>query len=155
MPGERRFAEWVGTPPGQYCFYWNSVAVQAQGRTTILKLNYRNTPEGLWVARNFATELLSGRDAGENRVHMSSRKRRPPRRLPRLIHCEGHWQEWDCLVTRIRDEQANGRVLSDMAIIYRSSSHAQASEHASLERFLCPPGILYLVPSGVLYTNCC
>lgn len=45
-------------------------------------------------------------------------------------HCEGHWQELNCLVTHIRGELANGRALSDMAIIYRSSSQAQAAEHA-------------------------
>jgi superfamily I DNA/RNA helicase len=77
----------------------------------------------------FATELLSGRNADEDYV---------PIVIPELIRCETGWQEWDCLVTRIRDEQANGRVLSDMAIIYRSNSQAQAAEHA-----LTQAGIVY------------
>lgn len=120
-------------------FSFASVGIQAQGRTTILKLNYRNTLEVLSVARAFATELLSGRDAGEDGVPIivpESAGRRGA--FPELIHCEGHWQEWDCLVTRIRDEQANGRVLNDMAIIYRNNAQAEAAERA-----LTQAGIAY------------
>jgi hypothetical protein len=120
-------------------FSFASVGIQAQGRTTILKLNYRNTLEVLSVARAFATELLAGRDAGEDGVPIivpESAGRRGA--FPELIHCEGHWQEWDCLVTRIRDEQANGRVLNDMAIIYRSNAQAEAAERA-----LTQAGIAY------------
>ncbi|MGB5852824.1 MAG: NERD domain-containing protein, partial [Rhodanobacter sp.] len=40
---------------------WKSLGVQAQGRTTILKLNYRNTLEILSVARAFAQDLLASR----------------------------------------------------------------------------------------------
>ena len=112
-------------------FSFASVGIQAQGRTTILKLNYRNTLEVLSVARAFATELLAGRDASEDGVPIivpESAGRRGA--FPELIHCEGHWQEWDCLITRIRDEQANGHALSDMAVIYRSTSQAQAAEQA-------------------------
>lgn len=120
-------------------FSFASVGIQAQGRTTILKLNYRNTLEVLSVARAFATELLSGRDAGEDGVPIivpESAGRRGA--FPELIHCEGHWQEWDCLVTRIRDEQANGRVLNDMAIIYRNNVQAEAAGRA-----LTQAGIAY------------
>lgn len=120
-------------------FSFASVGIQAQGRTTILKFNYRNTLEVLSVARAFATELLSGRDAGEDGVPIivpESAGRRGA--FPELIHCEGHWQEWDCLVTRIRDEQANGRVLNDIAIIYRNNSQAEAAERA-----LTQAGIAY------------
>ncbi len=120
-------------------FSFASVGIQAQGRTTILKLNYRNTLEVLSVARAFATELLAGRDAGEDGVPIivpESAGRRGA--FPELIHCEGHWQEWDCLVTRIRDEQANGRVLNDMAIIYRNNAQAEAAERA-----LTQAGIAY------------
>lgn len=120
-------------------FSFASVGIQAQGRTTILKLNYRNTLEVLSVARAFATELLAGRDASEDGVPIivpESAGRRGA--FPELIHCEGHWQEWDCLITRIRDEQANGRALSDMAVIYRSTSQAQAAEQA-----LAQAGIAY------------
>lgn len=48
-------------------------------------------------------------------------------------HQPRHRGPWDCLVTRIRDEQANGRVLSDMAIIYRNNARAEAAERAQTQ----------------------
>jgi hypothetical protein len=78
-----------------------------------------------------ATELLSSRGADEDGVPIivpESAGRRGA--FPELIRCETGWQEWDCLVTPVRDEQANGRVLNDMAIIYRSKHQAEAAERA-------------------------
>jgi superfamily I DNA/RNA helicase len=49
-------------------FSFSSVGIQAQGRTTILKLNYRNTAEVLGVAYEFAREFLSPSEAGEDGV---------------------------------------------------------------------------------------
>ncbi len=39
-------------------FSFKSVGIQAQGRTTILKLNYRNTEQVLGVAYEFAKEVM-------------------------------------------------------------------------------------------------
>lgn len=92
--------------------------------------------------RRFAERLErlhSGRDAGGDGVPIivpESAGRRGA--FPELIHCDGHWQEWDCLVTRIRDEQANGRILNDMAIIYPNNAQAEAAERA-----LTQAGIAY------------
>ncbi|MDE2248900.1 MAG: NERD domain-containing protein/DEAD/DEAH box helicase, partial [Xanthomonadaceae bacterium] len=47
---------------------WKSLGVQAQGRTTILKLNYRNTLEILSVARVFAQDLLASRSDDDDGV---------------------------------------------------------------------------------------
>lgn len=57
-------------------FSFASVGVQAQGRTTVLKLNYRNTLEVLTVARAFADDLLCGREAGDDGVPIITRKAR-------------------------------------------------------------------------------
>ena len=48
-------------------FSFARVGIQAQGRTTILRLNYRNTVEILSVAKAFAEELLNPEDAGAGR----------------------------------------------------------------------------------------
>ncbi len=115
-------------------FSFASVGIQAQGRTTILKLNYRNTVEVLSVARAFAMELLAGRDAGEDGVPLVAPESAGRRgAFPELIRCDGAWREWECLATHIRDEQGNGRALSDMAILYRSDAQARVAEQA-LER---------------------
>ncbi|MFB8830145.1 3'-5' exonuclease [Azotobacter sp. CWF10] len=110
-------------------FSFASVGIQAPGRTTVLKLNYRNTLEVLSVARAFASDLLTGREAAEDGVPVvapESAGRRGP--LPELIQCESDWQEWNCVVERLRDEQDKGRALSDMAVIYRSNAQARQAE---------------------------
>ena len=101
-------------------FTWKSLGVQAQGRTTILKLNYRNTLEILAVARSFANELLdaqAGEDDGVPLIAPESAGRRGP--LPELIRVEHARDELPLLVQRIRDEQASGRRLDDIAVLYR------------------------------------
>lgn len=110
-------------------FSFASVGIQAQGRTTILRTNYRNTLEVLAVARAFATELLAARDAAEDGVPMimpESAGRRGA--LPDLICCQSDWHEWNCLVERIRYEHGQGRAFSDMAVIYRSNAQGKRAE---------------------------
>lgn len=49
-------------------FTLSSVGIQARGRTSILKLNYRNTREILHFAFDFAKEFLQEKDADEDSV---------------------------------------------------------------------------------------
>lgn len=112
-------------------FSFASVGIQAQGRTTILRLNYRNTVEVLSVARAFALELLTARDAAEDGVPIVAPQSAGRRgAFPELLRCDSDWQEYHCLVERIRDEQGQGRALSDMAVIYRSTAQVQRIERA-------------------------
>jgi superfamily I DNA/RNA helicase len=112
-------------------FSFSSVGIKAQGRTTILRLNYRNTLEVLSVARAFAVELLTERAAGEDGVPIIAPESAGRRgAYPELIHCELEWQEWDCIVSRIQDEHGKGRALNDMAVIYRSTDQAAKAERA-------------------------
>lgn len=112
-------------------FSFASVGIQAQGRTTILRLNYRNTLEVLSVARAFATELLRERGAAEDGVPMVAPESAGRRgAFPELIRCESDWQEWDCVVERIRDEQRQGRSWNDIAVLYRTASQARKIESA-------------------------
>src|SRR5690242_6116832 len=100
---------------------WKSLGVQAQGRTTILRLNYRNTLEILAVARNFAGELLAARsddDDGVPLIAPESAGRRGA--VPELVRTETARAQMDVLIARLRDEHAHGRPYSDMAVIYRN-----------------------------------
>ncbi|UUT23674.1 DEAD/DEAH box helicase [Pseudomonas sp. T8] len=115
-------------------FSFASVGIQAQGRTTILRLNYRNTVEVLSVARAFAIELLTARDAAEDGVPIVAPQSAGRRgAFPELLRCDSDWQEYHCIVERIRDEQGKGRALDDMAVIYRSTAQAQRIERALSE----------------------
>ncbi|MGN6704630.1 MAG: 3'-5' exonuclease [Rhodanobacter sp.] len=102
---------------------WKSLGVQAQGRTTILKLNYRNTLEILSVARAFAQDLLASRsdDADGDGVPLIAPESAGRRgAVPELVRTETARAQMDVLIARLRDEHAHGRPYSDMAVIYRN-----------------------------------
>jgi hypothetical protein len=111
-------------------FSFASVGIQASGRTTILRLNYRNTLEVLSVARAFSLEILNAREAQEDNVPIVAPQSAGRRGLlPELLHCATPWQERDCIVERLRDEQRRGRALEDMAVICRYWAQAVRIEN--------------------------
>jgi superfamily I DNA/RNA helicase len=120
---------------------WKSLGVQAQGRTTILKLNYRNTLETLAVARAFASELLAAHGADDDGVPLvapESAGRRGP--LPELIRTDSAAAQLDALIARLRDEHAHGRAWDDMAVIYRNNWEGEKL-HEALERTGIPSSL--------------
>ncbi len=101
-------------------FSFKSVGIQAQGRTTILKINYRNTKEVLEFAAQFAGELLKGADAEEDGIPRlvpisAGRHGNAPVvvKLPTL-QSEGAW-----IAERLKEEHGKGTPWHDMAILYR------------------------------------
>ncbi|GGI21622.1 DEAD/DEAH box helicase [Oxalicibacterium faecigallinarum] len=101
-------------------FSFSSVGIQAKGRTTVLKLNYRNTAEILAVARAFADELLNPKDVEEDQaptVQPMSTGRRGPK--PLLIKLPSLRDEIAHLISRLQDAHKIGMPWCDMAIIYR------------------------------------
>ena len=48
--------------------HWSSVGIQAQGRTTILKINYRNTRQILQTANAIAGDLLTAEDRDDDGI---------------------------------------------------------------------------------------
>ena len=58
------------TREGGKPFSFKSVGIQAQGRTTILKINYRNTRQILQTASLVAADLLTAHDKDEDGVPM-------------------------------------------------------------------------------------
>lgn len=106
---------------------WKSLGVQAQGRTTILKLNYRNTLEILSVARRFADELLSARaDEDEDSVPLVAPESVGRRgALPELFRVNDAAGEIELIAQRIRDEHAQGRRLGDIAVLHRHTRQGE------------------------------
>ncbi|MCQ4348665.1 NERD domain-containing protein/DEAD/DEAH box helicase [Pseudomonas stutzeri] len=69
-------------------FSFSSVGIQARGRTTILRLNYRNTAEILGAAARFASEWLTEQSAEEDGI---------PRVPPQSVGRNGPPPQWrDC-----------------------------------------------------------
>lgn len=112
-------------------FSFASVGIKASGRTTVLRINYRNTLEVLSVAHAFSKELLNARDAEDDQVPVlapQSAGRRGD--MPQLLNQPGLMQEAQCLVGRLQSEHENGRAWEDMAIIYRHNAQATWIEEA-------------------------
>ena len=103
-------------------FSFSSVGIQAQGRTTILKLNYRNTAEVLAVARAFADDLLSQQDTEEDQaptVQPMSTGRHGPK--PLLIQFPTITDEAEYIAKKLLDANRTGMPWSDMAVVYRQA----------------------------------
>jgi hypothetical protein len=103
-------------------FSFKSVGVQAQGRTTILKVNYRNTQEILEFAASFARQLLTQEDADEDgipRVAPISAGRHGAK--PLLIKLPTLRNEADEIAKRLKEAHENGIAWRDMAVLYWDS----------------------------------
>jgi len=112
-------------------FTWKSLGVQARGRTTILKLNYRNTLEILSVARSFAAELLEAHDGDDDGVPLIAPESAGRRgAVPELLRADDAADEARLAVARIRDEQAHGRALDDIAVLYQHDRQGRALRDA-------------------------
>jgi superfamily I DNA/RNA helicase len=101
-------------------FSFKSVGVLAQGRTTILKINYRNTQEVLEFAARFAKELLSPSEASEDgvpRLAPVSAGRHGPK--PLLIKLPSLKEEARYIVEQFKAAHLDGTAWRDMAVLYR------------------------------------
>jgi hypothetical protein len=101
-------------------FSFSSVGVQAAGRTTILKLNYRNTAEILAVARAFAAELLTAHNTEDDEaptVQPMSTGRHGPK--PILVQLPSLQKEAEFLADKLVAASKTGTPWGEMALIYR------------------------------------
>jgi superfamily I DNA/RNA helicase len=119
-------AQSIYNGPKKLRFSFSSVGVQAKGRTTILKLNYRNTAEILSVARAFADDLLSPQDTEEDQaptVQPMSTGRRGSK--PVLVKLPSIKDEVDYIVNRLAEANRTGMPWKDMGILYRRYTYGQ------------------------------
>jgi len=101
-------------------FSFASVGIQAQGRTTILRLNYRNTTEILAVAYEFAKDFLTPQDADEDGIPLirpESGGRSGPK--PGLARFPSLKAEASYIAQQYTLLNKQGRPWKDMAVIYR------------------------------------
>lgn len=101
-------------------FSFKSVGVQAQGRSTILKVNYRNTREVLELATRFARDLLRAETADEDNVPVVSPVsggRNGPE--PLVVSLPTIAEEARYIAGRLKEAHRLGTPWRDMAVIYR------------------------------------
>lgn len=102
-------------------FSFKSLGIQAQGRTTILRLNYRNTAEVLNAAYGFAREILQPEESDDDGVPLvqpESAERHGPQ--PELIRLPSFAKEANYIINRFKQLNAEGASWHDMAVVYRS-----------------------------------
>lgn len=102
-------------------FSFKSVGIQAQGRTTILRVNYRNTQEIIEFTGRFARKLLVPAEADEDalpRLTPVSAGRRGSE--PLLIRLPNLQEEAKYIVEQFKLAHQDGTPWRDMAILYRS-----------------------------------
>jgi len=112
-------------------FSFSSVGIQARGRTTILKLNYRNSAEVLAVAHAFANDLLTAEEAEEDGAPLI-----PPEtagrhgNAPEFIRLPTFKAELDYVADRLRAANAAGTRWRDMAVLtYLKTQRADVVNH--------------------------
>ena len=121
-------------------FNFASVGIDARGRTSILKLNYRNTAEVLALAMHCAQSLLQGDglvhgDDEMQLVQPDSAGRRGP--LPVLIRARHEGEEAELVVARMQQAHSEGAAWQDLALLCRTRPQMRAFE-AALRRAQIP-----------------
>lgn len=102
-------------------FSFKSVGIQAAGRTTILKVNYRNTDAILRFARDVAQSILTPSDADDDGVPLlSPQSAGRAGAAPQVINLPTLKDEAEFVVKRLKEAHRAGTAWHEMAVIYRS-----------------------------------
>ena len=112
--------------PGSKQFSFKSVGVQAQGRTTILKINYRNTQQILQTAFAVAADLLKGDEPADG-AHLDDDGDGIPRvtpvscgrqgEAPVIIRLPSLREEAHAIADHLNHAHKEGHAWGDMAIL--------------------------------------
>ena len=110
-------------------FSFKSVGIQAQGRTTILKVNYRNPSEVLTLAYSFIQQAKPPSESDANNggdLPQEDRPRLKPQTAgrggatPELVMLPSFGREAVYLAERVQQLHERGTTWSDIAIVYRT-----------------------------------
>lgn len=100
-------------------FTFKSVGIRAQGRTSILQVNYRNTKEMLDYATRFVRDVIKPIDADEDgipRIKPISAGRRGP--VPIEVQLPTHENEAQEITKILAEAHAKGTSWKDMAVLF-------------------------------------
>ena len=124
-------AQSIYTKDSNLDFSLSSVGIKARGRTTVLRLNYRNTEEVLQFAYRFAKQYLISREEAEDQIPLivpESAGRHGSE--PAVRRFETVEQELEFASKCIESLHDRGMRYADMCIVYRTASQGEAvSKH--------------------------
>jgi len=108
-------------------FTLSSVGIQAKGRTSILRLNYRNTREILDFAYRFASEYFTGLSTAEDELHVIQPEAAGTKGPKPVVHVLDAWQqEVDYCLSCISAWRQQGLAWRDIAVIYVAGFQGKA-----------------------------
>ena len=115
-------------------FSWASVGIEAKGRTTILRVNYRNTIEALGFAYRFVSAHL-----GESSANAEIPLVRPEfggrsGAMPEIRGWANAKQELDHIATWLRDRASASTAFSQMAVLCRFRNQIEPVRRGLAER---------------------
>ncbi|RRD58826.1 DNA helicase II [Comamonadaceae bacterium OH2545_COT-014] len=118
-------------------FSFKSVGIQAQGRTTILKINYRNTRQILQVAHRVAADLLTPEDKDDDGIPLL----RPVScgrdgEAPLILRLPSPGEELDKIAEFLQASHQQGYAWADMAVLCRDYATLDACSAALRKRRL-------------------
>ena len=122
---------------------WKQLGIEAQGRTTVLKVNYRNTVEILRLARSFAADIIAapGVQADEEDAVLLPEDGGRHGPDPEVRHCISIEGEGHAIAEWLKSRRAAGYNWAEMAVLY--------PEHWIGERVL-PPLTSAGIPADVI-----
>jgi hypothetical protein len=120
-------------------FNFSSVGIDARGRTSILRLNYRNTAEVMALAVHCAQQLLkrdqpaaAASDDEMTLVEPATAGRRGP--MPLLLEGRTEIEEAELIAERVEAAYLEGAALDEIAILARAKFLLGPVEHALRKR---------------------
>ena len=114
---------------------FSKMGIQAKGRSSILRLNYRNTAEILALSMLCAGDLLDEADESDTRmpcIHPGSAGRRGP--LPHLLRFATGREEAQGLAARIHELVQSGVPAQDIAVLCREKRNWELLKTALRQR---------------------
>lgn len=107
-------------------FSFKSIGIKAQGRTSILKLNYRNSVQILTLAYEVAKEsmapTLMSQDRSSEDAPIIIKPRTAGREgpIPAFVHCRSYEMEMQYIRQHVNRLHERGTPWNEIAILYRS-----------------------------------
>jgi len=107
-------------------FSFKSVGIQAQGRTTILKINYRNTKEILDFTAQFVNQILTQEEADEDGIpQLAPVSAGRHGSKPLVIKLPSLSEEALFIAQKLHEARKGGIAWRDMAVLYRNAESRQ------------------------------
>ena len=112
-------------------FSLSSVGIQARGRTTVLKMNYRNTRQILNFAYNFAKDFVQERQSDEDAIPLIAPEMAGQEGIEPVVKVWGSLtEEAEFIAHCISTWVAKGIELKDIAVVYTSKAVGESVDKA-------------------------